>query len=650
MNRDPTLQRMIACPPRRRFGRWLVAALAPLLVALGAHGQAGSPLEPPPQDAIEAAVRRGVEYLLAQQQRDGSWAHESQRYPTGQTALSAYALIKAGLPQEHPALRRALAFLEQDLPEETYSMGCQLMLLEATHDAAWKTRMERIVARLESIALEGEWGYPLTHSDPTWIPREGRPDLSNTQYAVLGLRAAHHGGIELPRKLWGDLVDRVLAYQEGPRTVESAAFKSRKVIGHLEVAGFRYVNDGSAGPSGSMTAAGLTVLGIAREILGDKLGVRRVRAIEDASQRGLDWLALNWSVETNPGSGGWHKYYLYGLERVGGVLRIEEIGGHAWFAEGARLLLTTQRGDGSWDDNEPDTCFAILFLRRATAAVASNVSAAMAPARFASPEDGELVLRGLGEPNIALWIDPPARALRARFPEGLHVERVEYLVDGEVVARVEGDPGRAWENERFAARHQFTTRGTHRVSARAHLLPATGVAAPPFLEAGPFDVVVRYALEEWMLEHAARRSRNLLSGLPLTVSASSQISDGEGPAKVCDGKEGTRWLAQRGDDRPWIRLELGRPVKADRIVLTQATSREYYREYLSRVARAELVLNRDSEPLLVTFEADEMRPTVVELDAPRALTQIELRVLERTSGNAWPDLLGLAEIVLELAR
>jgi len=641
---------MSARTHRRRLQLALGLAAVAFLGPSRARGQAGSPLEPPPQEAIEAAVRRGVDYLLAQQQRDGSWDHESQRYPSGQTALAAYALLKAGLAQEHPALRRAFAFLEQELPEETYSMGCQLMLYEATRDAAWKERMERIVARLESIALEGQWGYPLTHSDPTWIPREGRPDLSNTQYAVLGLRSAHLAGIEVSRKLWGDIVDRALSYQEGPRTVESALFKSRKVIGHLEVAGFRYVNDGSAEPSGSMTAAGLTVLGIAHALHGDKLGQRRLRALEDASQRALDWLALNWSVDANPGSGGWHKYYLYGLERVGGVLRIEEIGGHAWFAEGARLLLTTQRGDGSWDDNQPDTCFAILFLRRATAAVASNVSSGLAPTRFASAEEGDLVLRGLGEPNIALWLDPPSRALRERFPEGLHVDRVEYLVDGEVAVTVAGDPGRAWENERFAARYQFTARGAHRVSARAHLVPATGLSAPPFLESRPIDVAVRYALEDWMLAHAARRTRNLLAGVPLTASASSQISDGEGPAQACDGREGTRWLAQRGDDRPWIKIELGRPAKADRIVLCQATPREHYREYLSRVARAELVLNRDTRPLQVAFEADEMRPTLVELDAPRTITQIELRELERTSGHTWPDLIGLSEIALELSR
>ena len=628
------------------WGPWPGARAAPI--------QQGPADGTVPPEAIEAAVRRATEHLLAQQQRDGSWAYESQRYPTGQTALSAYTLLKAGLPLDHPALQRALVYLQQDLPEETYSMGCQLQLYEATRDPAWRERMVLIVERLRAIDLGGEWGYPLTHADPDWIPREGRPDLSNTQYAVLGLRAAHHSGVEVPRKLWSDIVERTLAFQEPPRAADPEEILGRRVAGRFTVAGFRYVSDGSRGPSGSMTAAGLTVLGIARDVLGPKLGPRRERDIEQALEMGMGWLAANWSVDANPGEGGWHKYYLYGLERAGGVLGIESIGGHTWFAEGSRLLVTSQRDNGSWDDSLPDTCFAILFLRRATAAAASNVSAALAPAAFASDQGDLLVLRGLGQPTISLWLDPPSGALREAHSAGLYVDGVEYLVDGETVAAVMGDPSSAWETGRFPARHRFTTRGRHQVSARVHLARPGGAAPgdphPAPLSTRGFEVDVRYALEEWMLDFAAARSRDLLRGVRVTVTASSQVAAHEGPEKACDGRQGTRWLAGHEDRQPWLRLELSRAVKADRIVLSQATPRELYRDFLSRVDEAEILLNRDEQPLRVVFEPDEMRPTTIELGEPRSITQLELRVTTRRRGNAWPDLIGIAEVALELGR
>jgi hypothetical protein len=65
-----------------------------------------------------------------------------------------------------------------------------------------------------------------------------------------------------------------------------------------------------------------------------------------------------------------HRYYLYSLERFGTLYGTEAIGTHEWYVEGAKELLQTQRTDGGWVPKSGqtvwDTCFAILFLRRAT--------------------------------------------------------------------------------------------------------------------------------------------------------------------------------------------------------------------------------------------------------------------------------------------
>ena len=67
----------------------------------------------------------------------------------------------------------------------------------------------------------------------------------------------------------------------------------------------------------------------------------------------------------------WHLYWLYAVERVGILLGTEFLGRHEWYPEGAKFLLESQGADGSWKGQSiggavADTCFALLFLRRAT--------------------------------------------------------------------------------------------------------------------------------------------------------------------------------------------------------------------------------------------------------------------------------------------
>ena len=72
------------------------------------------------------------------------------------------------------------------------------------------------------------------------------------------------------------------------------------------------------------------------------------------------------------GGGGDHYYYLYGLERAGMLYGTEKFGNHNWYNEGANFLLSKQGADGKWG-NRKNTCFAILFLRKATRALVESV-------------------------------------------------------------------------------------------------------------------------------------------------------------------------------------------------------------------------------------------------------------------------------------
>jgi hypothetical protein len=191
--------------------------------------------------------------------------------------------------------------------------------------------------------------------------RSGRKtgDNSNLQYAILGLFSASRANVTIPKATWRD-AERWLGQQQnadGGWGYNSA-----------EVPGVGLVTTDAS--SGAMTTAALTGLIVSEFYQGKDW------KDDKAVQRGIDWLAANFSVVTNPGGSPiWHYYFLYGLERVGTISGLHDFGPHAWYKEGAEYLIRTQAADGSWKglnagaaltDPVIDTCFAILFLKRAT--------------------------------------------------------------------------------------------------------------------------------------------------------------------------------------------------------------------------------------------------------------------------------------------
>ena len=114
-------------------------------------------------------VRRGVEYLLAEQEPDGSWfGRWGANYVYG-TGAAVPALVAAGLDRGHESIRRAVAWLERVQNED------------------------------------GGWGEDLrSYVDRSWSGR-GASTASQTAWALLALHAAGEHG-EVPRRGLGWLV------------------------------------------------------------------------------------------------------------------------------------------------------------------------------------------------------------------------------------------------------------------------------------------------------------------------------------------------------------------------------------------------------------------------------------------------------------
>jgi hypothetical protein len=601
------------------------------------------------QERVNAAIDRGMEYLLATQQRDGSWGFKAGEFPSGQTALSIYTLLKSGLPGNHVAIQRGVAYLRAHSPQRTYAIGCALLALCALGGEEHREWTEDLVAELLA-AQQGSFGYP---SDAR--------DLSNTQYAALGLWAASREGLPVPAKNWRELLMHTLRYQS-------------------KDGGFSYQIAGA--PSGSMTAAGVTVLAIALDRMseGGAKPAESQAVAEAAIARGIDWLTRHFAVSFNPVASGeperrWSHYFLYGVERACTLRKVERLGSIDWYWEGAMGLLEAQGALGEWStiygEPESNTCFALLFLSRATASYATTGPSAGAHSQrkgekvYATDDaTSEVWLRASGDSPMVLWVagfSPRAVATHAWTEgevRGLRIQRVEYLIDDALAGTVEGDAQRGWKQERFPIKLRFATSGPHRVAARVHLLdPLAGSGdlqhkAPAeeiVLDSPALSVSIEQLIDEWMLTYAEEDARNLLRPLETTATASSAV-DGNPASQACDNLQSTAWVCKADDAGPWLLLEFQKPLRASHLLLAQTVGARLWAGDYDRATRIEIRINKQEVPITVEMDPDEVKKTLVALPRTGVLRQLELRIVGRTAGKKHPGCVGLAEVELQYRR
>jgi hypothetical protein len=288
-------------------------------------------------------------------------------------------------------------------------------------DLEWLHEMVKLLVERRGMPVEGAapadmrgWrynvpDYPLSGGNRT-TTRKVSPghianqDLSSTQLAALALYSAHRFGAKVDPDVWWQVLEFALDHQEAdgpdhkrhdPGYAQGGyAQPTDKARGFMYIKGSPEKSEGKA--TGSMTACGLATILIAKEVLcetdkGRKKFVEQKldRTVEKATYDALAWHDRNWSPFNNPASqAGYHIYYLYSLERAMDILNKQLVGKHLWYTEGARKILdagkkveTTERVKRGtrpvpgmyWNTDathEPkdvlDTCFALLFLKRAT--------------------------------------------------------------------------------------------------------------------------------------------------------------------------------------------------------------------------------------------------------------------------------------------
>lgn len=345
--------------------------LGPIAEPLRAQGDGNS--DEALRERVVNSIERAQRFIASQQSSDGSWATSIHGpYQVGVTSLATLALLNSGLDARDPTVAKALSYLRgiQD-PKKTYELSMMIMALAAAGDGRDKGRIARLAAKLQSYqhregqGASGAWGY---EGERGWW------DNSNSQFALLALREAAYLGVPVDRDVWKRAQDHFLRTQLGSLQNRAGA-------------GWGYQAGGSA--FGSMTVAGVASLTITSSMLREDddeanengqlicCGEEFNKA-ELAIEAGVRWLSRHFRVSSNPGSGNWLLYYLYGLERAGRFTGRRFFGDHDWYREGADFLVRGQNPrDGSFrSENEREevigTSLALLFLSKGLSPVLIN--------------------------------------------------------------------------------------------------------------------------------------------------------------------------------------------------------------------------------------------------------------------------------------
>lgn len=327
--------------------------------------------------AVAAAVFRGADFLRKDLLEDGASIYArsgagASSQTTGATALTILALRAAGVPDDDPAIVKALhtSILKEDKggqwilhPQRvrgTYVVSLVAMALAELDVEKHRYRIQSLANRLAAGQLDsGQWTYRCGDRYKARVRQARRyGDNSNTQYAILGLRAAAMAGADIQPYVWM----RAMTFWFGCQEPDG---------------GWGYGHRIDSGRERSMTPAGIASVAICMEGLYGRKAARRIMS-QEAIKRGLvrqGELLLQWGYSNVD------HYTFYGVERACILTGTRLFNDYDWYRAGVRDLLRRQEDDGAWRKTGGinwgygpaiDTSYALLFLKRATTPIAGQ--------------------------------------------------------------------------------------------------------------------------------------------------------------------------------------------------------------------------------------------------------------------------------------
>jgi hypothetical protein len=395
-------------------------------------------------------------------------------------SLAILFLDRLGKPTDRELIQRlAVRLIAGQTKTGGWSYRCPLlkpeqhaMLLAALREPAAKG--PALPNTFRRLPVLGDPTRPLL-IDPegqSMVPR-GTTDNSNTQFATLALWRARRHGVPMERSL------RLIAYRFATSQNWDGSW------------GYRYRYLGGVAAKPAMTGVGLLGLAVGRGIAqeaGDKQqpaacaaaavagafagpplalpaaldAVRRVAAAQAPKRRWADpkiidgFRALNLDLKLPPEGQKDLKqrdlYFLWSVERVAMLYDQKTIGGKDWYRWGMEMLLANQQPDGNWQKGgypgatpTIDTCFALLFLKRADLVQDLRPLVAFNP-NLPPEMKREMRAEALGsaEPNPSASPDPAPHTPRASSPEAPAVITITDAVSSPTEALDEAGQSRPW--------------------------------------------------------------------------------------------------------------------------------------------------------------------------------------------------------------
>jgi len=308
--------------------------LATVLLLPGISFQANAQLEEPDlRDRVDRAIERGLEFLMTQQQDDGSYKGP-QGNTTAVPALAGMAFLAKGyVPGEGvygETINRSIDYILSMADElgyfgkagngRLYAHSIATLFLSEVSgmvDAARQTRIEAVLPKATKLLLDAQAVIKNDQHSGGWRyePSSNDSDMSCSGWALMALRSARLNGGAVPT----EAIDAAVAYVKRHHSKESGSFG--------------YQNGTSYGET--LTGAGILCL----ELCG--------RHNDPDSLRGAQYLMKAYPSLADSGRAFYGMYYT--------AQGLFQIGGESWqsFADWMyRTWLPRQRPDGAWDRGE----------------------------------------------------------------------------------------------------------------------------------------------------------------------------------------------------------------------------------------------------------------------------------------------------------
>ena len=321
-----------------------------------------------PHAELAPLVERGVAFLAAAQDQDGSY---SRFAGTGVTSLITTSLLRNSRTPADPLIAKSLAFLQTQVQEDggIYKKGsryrnyetCLAMLCfseanqfsEANRSGKYGDQYTKLLDQAEVFVKDLQWDGDEGHDTSSTsyggagYGKHNRPDLSNTNFLIDALKSVGTGPED-------PAMQRALAFVSRCQNLETE-HNDTKFAAKNPDGGFYYtVAAGGSSQAGETASGGLRSYGSMTYAGLKSMIYAGVGPDDPRVKAAFRWAQKNYSIQQNPGMGDSGLYYYFhtfakALDATGKDLIVDAEGTpHDWRQELIDELARRQQPDGSW--------------------------------------------------------------------------------------------------------------------------------------------------------------------------------------------------------------------------------------------------------------------------------------------------------------